>query len=277
MTLNACLFAFCATICLVASDQNAVHVNPADAVESDISLNGSTNLESVVADDTPNNIPAISEQQFFSSCREVPTNLSGFYNIRINNESEPFLGYCLHEKLGGGWLLVQFRFDGSVDFYRNWTEYRDGFGDNQKEFWIGLERLHQLTSATPHELLVQIRDFTELNAYAWYGEFEIGSESEQYQLKKLGRYSGSAGDSMSTQAGMKFSTMDRDNDEDSTTHCAQKHEGAWWYAHCGDANLNGRYMRGKNAKALYWYHFLENYEGLDHSKMMIRPAKKQLS
>ncbi|XP_049548234.1 ryncolin-4-like [Anopheles darlingi] len=274
MQLSACFFVFCATICMVASDQSADHTEAADTEESEISLNGSENLYHVVAasDVTPNNLPTYTEKPFYSSCRDVPSNVSGYYPFRVSNESETFLGYCEQEKLGGGWLLIQFRFDGSVDFYRNWTEYRDGFGDTQTEFWIGLERLHRLTSATPHELAVQLRDYTELNAYAWYKEFEIGSESEQYELKKLGRYVGSAGDSMRQQQGMKFSTKDRDNDVDSTTHCAQKHEGAWWYSHCSEANLNGRYIREKNEKALYWYFFHDNYEGLDYSKMMIRPA-----
>ncbi|XP_050093777.1 ryncolin-1-like [Anopheles aquasalis] len=238
---------------------------------------GSTNVDHVVAvtppDVTPSQPLANLEQPFYASCKDVPSKVSGYYLIRINNESEPFRGYCDQQEFGGGWLMFQFRFDGSVDFYRNWTEYRDGFGDTQNEFWIGLERLHQLTSATPHELFVAVRDYEEVNAYAWYGEFEIGSESEQYRLKKLGRYSGSAGDSMRTQEGMKFSTKDRDNDEDSAIHCAQKHEGAWWYGHCSDANLNGRYGRLENAKASFWYHFHKNYAGMDYSRMMIRPAK----
>ena len=33
--------------------------------------------------------------------------------------------------------VVQRRVDGIVDFYRNWTEYAQGFGDLHSEFWLG--------------------------------------------------------------------------------------------------------------------------------------------
>ena len=31
--------------------------------------------------------------------------------------------------------------DGSVDFFRGWNDYVSGFGDMQREFWLGKEML----------------------------------------------------------------------------------------------------------------------------------------
>ena len=41
---------------------------------------------------------------------------------------------------------MQMRVDGSVDFYRNWSEYRNGFGQLRGEFWLGNERIYQITN-----------------------------------------------------------------------------------------------------------------------------------
>ncbi|GFR87725.1 angiopoietin-related protein 1 [Elysia marginata] len=35
---------------------------------------------------------------------------------------------------------------GDVDFYRNWTEYREGFGDLDGDFWLGNDMLYNLTN-----------------------------------------------------------------------------------------------------------------------------------
>ena len=48
-------------------------------------------------------------------------------------------GYCDAVTDGGGWLVVQRRQDGSVDFNRGWTDYNEeGFGSLTGEFWYGL-------------------------------------------------------------------------------------------------------------------------------------------
>lgn len=49
-----------------------------------------------------------------------------------------------------GWIVFQRRFNGSVDFYRDWNAYKHGFGDLRSEFWLGNEKIHQLTSEGEH-------------------------------------------------------------------------------------------------------------------------------
>ncbi|XP_050093040.1 fibrinogen-like protein A [Anopheles aquasalis] len=112
----------------------------------------------------------------------------------------------------GGWLVLQFRFDGSLDFFRNWTQYRDGFGQLDKEFWLGLEHIHQLTNARNYELMVEIQDISGNYGYARYDAFQVGNESEQYALKTVGSFSGTAGDGITDHEGLKFSAKGRDND-----------------------------------------------------------------
>ncbi|XP_058126777.1 fibrinogen-like protein A [Anopheles ziemanni] len=175
------------------------------------------------------------------SCKEAPANKSGVYSIQLGEEGNPFDAFCEQNSFGGGWLVIQYRFDGSLDFYRNWTEYQKGFGSLDREFWIGLEKIYQLTSSRPHELMVEVKDFSGSYRYAHYEKFEVGREVEQYILKTLGTYNGTAGDSLRSHYNMKFSTFDRDNDNDSSQNCGVARHGAWWYYSCTSSNLNGRY------------------------------------
>lgn len=141
----------------------------------------------------------------------------------------------------GGWTVLQRRMDGSVNFNRTWNEYLHGFGNLSGEFWIGLSKLHRLANNSfPHQLRVDLEDFSENTVYAVYNSFYIEGSKTEYTLHVSG-YSGTAGDAMFFNDGAKFSTFDNDNDIYSSVNCAISYGGPWWHKNCSFANLNSIY------------------------------------
>ncbi|XP_041448337.1 microfibril-associated glycoprotein 4-like [Drosophila obscura] len=184
------------------------------------------------------------------------------------------------------WTVIQRRINGSVDFNRNWTDYKNGFGDERGSFFLGLETIHLMTLAHPHELYIQLRDVNGTTSYARYDDFKVGSENEDYKLKSLGEYSGTAGDSFSYNLDMKFTTLDRDNDMSEKGNCAIAHAGGWWFKNCSRSSLNGKYYDDGKITACQYYGIFwgtwKNYDytiSLTFSQMMIRPKplKKKVS
>ena len=96
---------------------------------------------------------------------------------------------------GGGWTVFQRRLDGSVDFYRGWKSYKNGFGDLNGEFWLGNDNLHRLTAADDVILRVDLEDFEGDIRYAEYTTFKVADEAAKYKLS-IGGYSGTASDQM---------------------------------------------------------------------------------
>ena len=81
--------------------------------------------------------------------------------------------------------MFQRRMDGSVDFYRNWFDYQQGFGNLTGEFWQGLDKIHRLTT-TGTELRVDLQDFEGNSAYAQYTNFSVGDSASKYTLSVTG-------------------------------------------------------------------------------------------
>ena len=155
---------------------------------------------------------------------------------------------------GGGWTVFQMREDGSVDFYRNWTDYENGFGNLTGEFWLGLSKIHRLTKEGSNTLRVDLGDFEGNEAYANYSTFSISDGSTEYILT-VGGYSGTAGDGLAYHNGSRFSTRNNDNDA-WPYNCAQRYTGAWWYEDCYTSNLNGQYFNtstSNNQGIRWWY------------------------
>ena len=97
--------------------------------------------------------------------------------------------FCDQTTKGGGWTVFQKRLNGSVDFYRYWNDYKCGFGDLNGEFWLGLDKIHRLTSDDKNVLRIDLGDFEGNNSYAEYDLFGVESEKDKYKLI-LGSYSG---------------------------------------------------------------------------------------
>ncbi|XP_052070595.1 fibrinogen C domain-containing protein 1-like [Mytilus californianus] len=197
---------------------------------------------------------------------------NGIYTIFSNSSSSSgYEVYCDFETDNGNWTVFQRRINGTTDFYKGWEEYENGFGNLEAEFWLGNQKINELTSNGLHELRVDLTDFEGNTEYAKYSTFSVGNLSTQYKLE-VDEYSGDLGDSLGYNNGMSFSTKDRDNDIGSSRNCANEKNGAWWYRRCTLVNLNGRYVESGqiDEKGITWYYWKSSSYSMKSSVMMFR-------
>ena len=114
--------------------------------------------------------------------------ISGVYTVDPDGAGA-FEVYCDQTTAGGGWTVFQKRQDGSVDFYRDWADYKNGFGNLNGEFWLGLDKINRITNSERYRLRVDMEDTEGKTAYAEYDMFSVTSEKTKYQLS-IGTYSG---------------------------------------------------------------------------------------
>lgn len=183
-------------------------------------------------------------------------------------DDPPLLVYCDMETDGGGWMVFQRRMDGSIDFFRDRKAYGAGFGELSKEFWLGNENLHMLTSQAPMTLRVDLRAGQE-SVYAKYSSFSV--EKRKYVLKVSG-YSGTAGDSLSYHNNQPFSTKDYNPNRWTITLCAMSYRGGWWYQNCHEANLNGLYGATANHQGVIWTAWKGKDFSIPFTEMKFRPT-----
>ncbi|XP_071153581.1 ficolin-1-like [Mytilus edulis] len=178
--------------------------------------------------------------------------------------------FCNMEVDGGGWSVIQRRQDGTTNFYRSWSEYKSGFGSPDRNVWLGNANIHEITSIGDYELRVDLQDWEGQTWYAVYSSFRVGDESTKYTLS-LGRYTGTAGDCLRYQNGMKFSTYDQDNDASNGVDCFARDHAGWWYNQCHYVNINGLYKKGKSDKhnVVSWNLARGPYYSLKFVRMMI--------
>jgi len=198
---------------------------------------------------------------------------TGMYYIEPPDRRGGFHVWCDQDTAGGGWMVFLKRVDDSLDFYRGWTDYVNGFGSPHANFWLGLDRLHRLTRLMPTTLRVELSGFGSRGTQsATYREFMVNNAKDNYRLTVRRFVNGGIGDSLSYHNGAQFSTFDRDNDE-WTGSCAAHFHGAWWYRACHHSNLNGYYFHGHHASyanGIDWLTWHGHYESAKTARMMIR-------
>ena len=196
-------------------------------------------------------------RKYYCDCRNRPVErdckehyaqgqrVSGLYLVNYNlGGRQTAQVYCDQTTDGGGWTVVQRRMDGAENFFRNWTEYKVGFGELHKEHWLGNQAMYLLTShafVKGSELRIDMQVKGESRRrWAKYSRFDVNGEYTGYSLHVAGFSGSGVGDKLSWHNNMKFSTYDVDNDIYSG-HCSMMYKGAWWYRGCHASNLNGIY------------------------------------
>lgn len=205
--------------------------------------------------------------------------VSGVYPIKLYNDHTVNV-WCDMDTAKGGWTTIQRRSTGKLNFTRKWNDYAFGFGNVNEEYYLGNENIYQMSFYHNYTLRVELSDWDGNHVYATYDHFHLEDEQNGYRIHING-YSGTAGDAFNSyHDDMKFSTMDKDNDE-WYGNCAKKDQSGWWFRACGFSSLNGvYYSSGKSSIApgglitgIVWYHWKKDYSySLKHTEMKVKPT-----
>jgi len=158
-------------------------------------------------------------------CIECPANEEG-----CTSEDCKFIGgRCVP----AGEIMLK-RIAGSSPKYFNKTfdEYEQGFSSNG-EIWLGLEKIHNLTTSRSYGLIVKMTAWNDTEYIAVYDSFMVGP-GDGYTLALSGFNSSfsTLGDAMAYHNGMKFSTWDRDQDMNEVSCSRSYNDGGWWFNWC---------------------------------------------
>uniref|UniRef100_A0A8C1XRX5 Fibrinogen C domain containing 1 n=1 Tax=Cyprinus carpio TaxID=7962 RepID=A0A8C1XRX5_CYPCA len=186
----------------------------------------------------------------------------GIYSVFPTHYPEGFQVFCDMTTDGGGWTVIQRREDGSVNFFRDWEAYREGFGKITGEHWLGKPSM-SLSVMQSHQFRVWVTILGKCHDFHFHSGCLV-TRSEKC-------------DSLLKHNGMKFTTKDKDNDH-SENNCASFYHGAWWYRNCHTSNLNGQYLRGQHtsyADGIEWSSWTGWQYSLKFTEMKIRPTKEE--
>ena len=164
------------------------------------------------------------------------------------------------QSANGKWILIQHRNGPKVGEFENngWSGYKRGFGSEtgNGNYWMGLEKLHNLTSRGNWDLLLNYRHETYGAATLICRHLRVESELVYYRWNL-----DSCGDLITHHSYYNdypkyimelnhayFTTKDKDSDSDKD-NCAKARRGGFWYKGCMSGSPPTGYYGGYFAEA----------------------------
>lgn len=82
-------------------------------------------------------------------CDRVPSFEDGIYRIRASPDTDkPFYANCIGLDDTVKWTVILSRVEDDTNFFRSWSDYKNGFGNTHKSFWIGLDKIHEVRKSS---------------------------------------------------------------------------------------------------------------------------------
>jgi hypothetical protein len=248
-------------------------------------INGSSSLD-VINLSTTSNVNQAGKNVFrvdngfsypsFSQSNEKPSNcnnkeqINGIYSIYLN--SMQIKVYCQ----SNGWIRIMNRVNSITnEFNRTIQEYKNGFGDLESNYWLGLGNIQYLTSQSSNERILLRIEFKSVYSDEYFIEYDnfklIGND---YELNIGKVTNGNLIDLLTYQNGSKFTTFDQDNDMETKRNVAIEFNGGWWHSYYFGFCLTCNCLNFEtNIDTWYLYESCRysKYEYYAQVKMLIKP------
>ena len=128
----------------------------------------------------------------FKDCDALTIGKSPVYAVVMPVPGETMRVRCYNNtKSSRVWMFIQRNNEEASKLIanRSWQEYKEGFGDLKTSFWLGLDKIHKLTSTQRNvELKISMKlNNNNLDDNKWkngrYSSFKVSGESDGYRLE----------------------------------------------------------------------------------------------
>ena len=222
----------------------------------------------------------------FESCSDLKKDSSdddGLYTLWSNDQQKFIPTLCKFDSTGS-YAVIQSRVRSKEDF--NFLAmkiggYEDGFGNSENEFWLGLNRINEITESKP--TLKVILSNEKISQEHMYKGFFVSNKRDGYRLNYDNYLNDGQDDPLSLSKSAAFyDRRMRSMEDNHSLNCALS--GSWWF-HCtwteGDngmfykhvqSNLNGAFTDETNPEFIMgnrWSSWLYSEKEFTKTQMLL--------